>query len=252
MSYEEKFQPRITELLKRLEEATEFKKDEFPDPDGRKEGGANLRDAVRKTGIDLEASFWPIGGGLPKAGKSSSRLYSWRSDREVQDAIAKVTLYLHVQREMYYHSARELSEELKEHFSGFYSPALLKRVRVAELQQRRVANPWFYDDARSQGIANLPDMAHRAVVTFLDVVVFNERMTRRHLFHGLVHTAQVKLLGPERFAELFVIGFLQARSFFLVPLKAHAFALDTRYTEDPEAQFSVEEEVLRWITQDRY
>jgi hypothetical protein len=49
-----------------------------------------------------------------------------------------------------------------------------------------------------------------------------------------------------------VTGFLKARSFFLVPLKAHAFALDTRYAEDPEARFPVEEEVLRWAAEDRY
>lgn len=252
VSYEKKSQPGITELLKRLEKATDLNTEEFPESEQRKQAGPTLRSAVRKTGNDLEPSFWPIGGGLPRPGKSSSRLYSWRSDREVQDAIAKVALYLRVQRDTYYPTGQPLSTELKDHFSGFYSPALLNRVRIAELQDRRVANPWFYDDAKSQGIANLPDMAHRAVVTFLDVVVFNEKMTHRHLFHGLVHTAQVKLLGPERYAELFVTGFLQARSFFLVPMKAHAFALDTRYTEDPGARFSVEEEVLRWITQDRY
>jgi len=252
VSYEEKYQTRITELLRRLEKATELSTEEFPESEQEREAGATLRSAVRKTGIDLEPSFWPIGGGLPRIGKSSSRLYSWRSDREVQDAIAKVALYLHVQRDMYYPTGQPLSAELTSHFSGFYTPALLNRVRIAELKDRRVANPWFYEDAKSQGIGNLPDMAHRAVVTFLDVVVFNETMTRRHLFHGLVHTAQVKLLGPERYAELFVTGFLQARSFFLVPLKAHAFALDTRYTEDPGARFSVEEQILDWIAQDRY
>jgi hypothetical protein len=252
VSYEEKFQPRITELLKRLKKATDVNTKEFPESEQRKEAGPTLPSAVRKTSIDPEPSFWPIGGGLARPGKSSSQLYSWRSDREVQDAIAKVALYLHVQRDIYYPMGQPLSAELKNHFSGFYSPGLLNRVRIAELQDRRVANPWFYDDAKSQGIANLPEMAHRAVVTFLDVVVFNEKMTHRHLFHGLVHTAQVKLLGPVRYAELFVTGFLQARSFFLVPMKAHAFALDTRYIEDPGARFSVEEEVLRWITQDRY
>jgi hypothetical protein len=84
------------------------------------------------------------------------------------------------------------------------------------------------------------------------VVVFNQKITQRDLFHGLVHAAQVNLLGEERFAELFVTGFLQARSYFLVPLKAHAFALDTRYAEDPDTRFSVEDEILRWDMQDRY
>jgi hypothetical protein len=98
----------------------------------------------------------------------------------------------------------------------------------------------------------LPDISHKVAVTFLDVVVFNQKITPRDLFHGLVHSAQFKLLGLERFAELFVAGFLQARSYFLIPLKAHAFALDTRYSEDPHTPFSVEDEIRRWHTQGRY
>lgn len=236
----------MSELLKRLE------REITGGVEATAEREAGSRAAVRKTGIDLEPSGWPIGGGMPSTTKGSSRLFSWRSDPEVQDAIAKVALYLNVQRDQYFRQAEPLSEEWKQAFSGFYSSALLERVRIKQLQETRVENPWFYESAKSKGIVNLPNMAHRAVVTFLDVIVFNERITARHLFHGLVHTAQVKVLGAERYAELFVAGFLQARSYFLVPLKAHAFALDTRYAEDPAAQFSVEEEVKRWATQGRY
>jgi hypothetical protein len=197
---------------------------------------------------------WPAGVESPGAhfAKGSPRLFSRRSDPQVRDAIAKVALYLQVQRDYYYPIGEPLSSDWRSKLEGFYSAPLLDRVRVVELKDRRVDNPWFYEEARAKGIQNLPDIAHKVAVTFLDVVVFNQKITQRDLFHGLVHAAQVNLLGKERFAELFVTGFLQARSYFLVPLKAHAFALDTRYAEDPDTQFSVEDEILRWDLQDRY
>jgi hypothetical protein len=189
------------------------------------------------------------GAGLASQGKQHPR---WHNDPLLQDAIAKVVLYLQVQRDIYYRVGQPLGEERRGELAGFFSPALLDRVRVVELKERRVANPWFYDEARAKGIQNLPDISHKVAVTFLDVVVFNQQVTSRDLFHGLVHAAQFELLGLEHFAELFVAGFLDARSYFLVPLKAHAFALDTRYAEDPKTRFSVEDEVRRWLNEGRY
>jgi hypothetical protein len=198
--------------------------------------------------------FWPAGVESPGAhfGKGAARLFAWRSDPQVQDAIAKVSLYLQVQREHYYPIGEPLNADWRKKLQGFYSESLLDRVRIVELKDQRVDNPWFYEEARAKGIQNLPDVAHKVAVTFLDVVVFNQKVTQRDLFHNLVHVAQIKQLGEERFAELFVTGFLQARSYFLIPLKAHAFALDTRYAEDPDTRFSVEDEILRWDMQDRY
>ena len=243
--YEEKDDRRISEIIKQLEAVADGGgRERRQECQGRKTAGSFA------TGRSGKASPW--GRELPGLAKSSTRLFSWRADRQVQDAIAKVALYLQLQRDLYYPTAEPLNDEWKKAFSSFYSSLLLDRVRISELKDRRVANPSFYEQAKADGITGLPDMAHRAVVTFLDVIVFHEKITSRHLFHGLVHTAQVKLLGPERYAELFVTGFLNSRSFFLVPLKAHAFALDTRYAEDPEARFSVEGEVLRWAAEDRY
>jgi hypothetical protein len=89
-------------------------------------------------------------------------------------------------------------------------------------------------------------------VTFLDVVVFNEKLTSRNLFHGLVHAAQVSVLGLDVFVELFVRGFLRARSYFLVPLKAQAFSLDAKFAANPSERFSVEEEIREWQRDRRY
>jgi hypothetical protein len=247
-----KGETRLAEILRHLEAITER---------GASEAGIKRQlgsQAVAHRGPQTAANpgdrFWPAGVESPGAhfAKGSPRLFSRRSDPQVQDAIAKVALYLRVQREHYYPIGQPLNPEWRSKLEGFYSASLLDRVRVVELTDRRVDNPWFYEEARAKGVQNLPDIAHKVAVTFLDVVVFNQKITQRDLFHGLVHAAQVNLLGEERFAELFVTGFLQARSYFLVPLKAHAFALDTRYAEDPDTRFSVEDEILRWDMQDRY
>ena len=210
-----------------------------------------LKQLAARSGGAGETGKWSEtnAGELATAGMEST---SRRNDPLLEDAIAKVVLYLQVQRDIYHPAGQPLEEAAKHQLKGFFSAALLDRIRVVELTGRRVANPWFYDEARAKGVQNLPDISHKVAVTFLDVVVFNQKITQRDLFHGLVHSAQFSLLGLERFTELFVTGFLQARSYFLIPLKAHAFALDTRYSEDPQTPFSVEAEVRRWHAEGRY
>ena len=99
----------------------------------------------------------------------------------------------------------------------FFSPGILDRVRILELKGARLPNPAFYSDAQALGVEDLPPLAHMASLTFVDVVVFNDRMTERTLFHGLVHAAQMQVLGLDRYAELFVRGFLRTGSHVTVP-----------------------------------
>jgi hypothetical protein len=167
-------------------------------------------------------------------------------EEQIQKAIQRFAMYLNSEREIYYDIAKPLSDHAKHSLQAYFGAALLDQVRVLQLTDRRVDNPWFYPQARAAGIRHLPDITHKAAVTFLDVVVFNEKITSRDLFHGLVHAAQVKTLGVPEFTDLFVRGFLQARSYFLVPLKAHAFALDARYASNPDDHFSVEDEIRDW------
>jgi hypothetical protein len=255
-----KGETRLSEILKHLGAITEGGTEAARESGGGKASSGDARRPVpagtaeRAVGLGPKPPMWPVRGELPEVAtaKSTKRLSSFHGDPLVQDAISKVALYLQMQRDLYYGVGHPPSDARKCELSGFFSPALLNRVRIVELKNSRVENPWFYEEARERGIENLPDIAHKVAVTFLDVVVFNQKITQRDLFHGLVHAAQVKLLGVERFAELFVVGFLQARSYFLVPLKAHAFALDTRYAEDSQAPFSVEDEIRRWALDDRY
>ncbi|HEY6129400.1 MAG TPA: hypothetical protein VIW23_14595 [Candidatus Acidoferrum sp.] len=180
------------------------------------------------------------------------RAFQEYREEEVNKAVEWFTTYLNTQRDEYYPGAQPLSDEHRKVMGKYFEGQLLDRVRVLELVDHRVANPWFYPQAVESGLRHLPDIPHKAAVTFLDVVVFNEKMASRDLFHGLVHAAQVRVLGRSQFAEFFVRGFLQARSYFLVPLKAQAFALDARFASNPDAPFSVEEQIREWRRQGRY
>ena len=134
----------------------------------------------------------------------------------------------------------------------YFSAALLDRIRIVELDGARVSNPPFYEEARALGFVNLPEWTHMHSLTFLDVVVFNEKVTERSLFHGLVHAVQFEVLGLERYTDLFVRSFLNTKLHFSVPLEAHAFSLESKFAGTPANRFSVEEQVRLWVKQARY
>jgi hypothetical protein len=173
-------------------------------------------------------------------------------EQQILQAVGRFARYLREQREFYYPGGQSLDGEVKELFRRFFPEALLEKVRIVALAGRRVENPAFYAEAREMGFTNLPDIAHRDSVTFLDVLVFNERMTERNLFHALVHAAQVRTLGIYMYADLFVRGFLRTGSYSMVPLKAQAFELDMRFASNKEASFSVEGEVFQWLIEKRF
>jgi hypothetical protein len=172
--------------------------------------------------------------------------------RELLRATNVFANFLKQQRARYYPIGRSLGPKSRTFLSRFFDPAVLGQVKIVELKEERIANPEFFAEAREKGYRNLPDLAHQSSVTFLDVIVFNEKITERALFHALVHVTQIQILGIERFAKLFVSGFQRSKSYFMIPLKAHAFTLDCQFAENRYRGFSVETEVVRWFEEGRY
>ena len=193
-----------------------------------------------------------LSGGLDQPAIGGPFDFQHGEESDVQKAVAWFAEYLRSEREEYYSIGERLRGVSRALMDGYFEPALLDQVRILELVDERVANPWFYPKVREKGFCHLPDMTHKAAVTFLDVVVFNEKIGSRDLFHGLIHAAQMRVLGMTEFARLFVTGFLRARSYFLVPMKAHAFALDARFAANPGVRFSVEGEIHAWLQAGRY
>jgi hypothetical protein len=169
-----------------------------------------------------------------------------------EQATALVLAYLRQQRDRYYAGAAPLSAEHKGMMKPFFSPGILERVRVAQLRGDRVQNPSFYADAKALGLTDLPQIKHMASLTFIDVIVFNDEMTDRALFHGLVHAVQFQILGVERYTRAFVSAFLRTNAHFTVPLEAQTFALESRFAQSPASGFSVEDQVRLWLKEGRY
>ncbi len=127
---------------------------------------------------------------------------------------------------------------------------MLDEVRFIELHGARVSVPEFFAQARALGFEP-PEITHMDSLTFVDVIVFNQELTERALFHALVHAVQIRALGLERYAELWVQAFIRTRVHFTVPLEVHAFSLSSKFLR-PFDRFSVEEHVHDWINDGRY
>ncbi|MGA2419307.1 MAG: hypothetical protein ABSG69_04440 [Candidatus Acidiferrum sp.] len=171
-------------------------------------------------------------------------------ENQVLAAIGDIAAYMSEQRDKY----RPMGEPLDAHhlqmMSSFFSPSVLSRVRIVELAKLGLGRLEIKRQANSYH--HLLELTHMASVTFEDVVVFNEALSARSLFHALVHAVQFQLLGLPRYTELFVRAFVATRWRFNVPLEAHAFELESRFAANREQAFFVEDEVRLWISRERY
>ncbi|MGB6385152.1 MAG: hypothetical protein WBD25_03645 [Terriglobales bacterium] len=173
-------------------------------------------------------------------------------EKLIVQGIQYLSSYLRDQRDRHLPSAAPLSKHQQARMSAYFSADLLDHVRTVELHGARISNPPFYAEAKALGILNLPDIPHMKSVTFLDVLVFNDVITERSLFHALVHAVQFQVLGLEHYAELFVRSFVNTRFHFLVPVEEHAFSLESKFARPSAETFSVEDQVRQWVKQRRY
>ncbi len=216
------------------------------------------RDVLRKsieTATALSEYYSSIEKQMPDEETVSARatgLAAGLDDKQILQAVEYVSSYLRDQRERYLPSAAPLSEQHQAVMRPYFSAKLLDQVKVVELHGARVPNPPFYEEAKALGFVSLPDITHMNSLTFLDVLVFNEGLTQRSLFHALVHAVQFQVLGLERYTEIFVHNFVNTRFHFRVPLEAHTFCLESKFARPAAQSFSVEDQVRLWVKQNRY
>ena len=89
-------------------------------------------------------------------------------------------------------------------------------------------------------------------MTYLDIIVFNDAIAPRTLFHGLVYAQQMASLGLENYAGFYLRGFLKTRSWITIPLEVQAYQLEGRFVRIPPEVFSVEEEINLWARNNRF
>jgi len=210
------------------------------------------RDVLRKsaeTASALNEFYDGIGKAIPQPERHSAPPKP--TPERIVEAVGWLAGYLRQQRDHYFPVAGGLSPQHKAMLRPYFSAALLEQVRVIELQGARVAIPEFFSQVRAAGFEP-PEVNHMESLTFLDVVVFNQQLTLRALFHALVHCVQFQILGVEGYSEQWVESFVENRTHFTVPLEVHAFSLACRFLSPLAERFSVEEQVLRWRDDGRY
>ena len=166
--------------------------------------------------------------------------------RQLTDWVAE---YIADQHAHFLVKARPIAQELLKSVEPFFPADILTTVRVV---RGRAADPPFYSQLAELGIRNAPPFSGMAGITFQDVIVHVEPLTKRLLFHELVHTVQYKHLGLKGFAEYYVRGFLTGGSYEEIPLEKQAYALEERFAQKPGAPFSVEEDVKERIRERRF
>lgn len=164
------------------------------------------------------------------------------------EAAGLVAAYITQQRQTFMPQGFPLSGVQLATMKAFFAPKLLEATRLVVLTRARIQNPAFYYRLARMGISNLPDFAHMAAVTFNDVVVSHGPFSDQLLFHELVHVEQYRQLGIQRFAELYVRGFLTGGSYERIPLEIMAYDLDRRFARNPGRKFFVANEVSSRIS----
>jgi len=211
------------------------------------------RDILRKSAEAANALnefYSAIAQKLPQSAPEPSSSLQPTSE-QIAQAAGWVSSYLRAERERYLPKAGPLSNQFKALMWPYFSSELLNQVRIVELRGARVAVPEFFAQARALGFEP-PAITHMDSLTFVDVVAFNEELSDRALFHALVHSVQIQILGLERYAELWVRSFVKSRTHFTVPLEVHAFSLASKFVRPVPERFSVEDHVLRWVMDERY
>jgi hypothetical protein len=174
------------------------------------------------------------------------------SPAQIREIATLVANYIRGQRAAFAERDSELPPALHVQMNGFFRPELLNSTRAVVLEDERVGNPHFYSMLEGLGFRNLPDFTGMAAITFNDVIVSHEPFTAALLFHELVHVEQYRQLGVDRFAELYVNGFLSGGSYEGIPLEINAYGLEGLFRNTPHRRFSVENEVSVWIRERRF
>lgn len=138
---------------------------------------------------------------------------------EVQQVSGLVAVYIESQREQAVSQSHPLTPAQVTVMAPFFSSGVLEDVRLVS-GGHAIENPSFYPLLRSMGISGLPDFSAMSAITFDNVIVFRVPVTDSILFHELVHVEQYRQLGVQRFAELYVTGFLRDGGYERIPLEA--------------------------------
>src|SRR5262249_54708290 len=136
--------------------------------------------------------------------------------------------------------ARPLKQVERAELAAHFPDRILNRARLARV--KHLQNPPFYADLEQMGFPNLPQFRQMGAITFVDVIAAQQEFTPPLLFHELVHVVQYEELGLERFAELYVRGFVRTGEYLSIPLERVAYHLEGLFRLRPDLAIEVEKQ----------
>ena len=163
--------------------------------------------------------------------------------------IAQGQKWIKEQRLVFRPRGRSLTPQAMEQFSPFFEDRLLQKVRL--LTVPALENPGFLEAYRpilAEKAIPLLDFSEMAGITFDDTILVVERFLGADsspvIFHELVHAVQYDLLGPDKFVELYITGWInQGFNYAAIPLEMDAYELQNQFSAAPEAPFPVKDEI---------
>jgi len=159
---------------------------------------------------------------------------------QVTELVANVATFIAEERKHHYSVARGMSEAERAQLAVHFPAEVLDQVRLGRVKHLR--NPAFYGELERLGFQNLPQFRRMAAITFVDVIVAQDDFTPTLLFHELVHVVQYRILGLQKFAELYVRGFLETGEYLSIPLERVAYHLEGLFRLRPDLAIEVEKQ----------
>jgi hypothetical protein len=106
----------------------------------------------------------------------------------IAEMVAGVAAYFWQERELYMRHSEPLATNLRAMIQPYFSEDLLEKLKTITLTGgARIPPPPFYAKAKEMSGGKFPDFVHMASITYIDVIVFHDRIESRWLFHGAVH-----------------------------------------------------------------
>jgi hypothetical protein len=161
-----------------------------------------------------------------------------------------VARYIAAQRDRLAQLGMPLPEVSKLRLRQHFSDEDLDRVRIVQADPLPIPNPPIYPLLRVLKL-DAPEPRLTEAITFIDLIASREPMSLSLLFHEMVHVVQYRLLGLDRFAELYLRGFFEGGGYHGIPLERCAYSVERRFISDKEP-FAVDDEVRKWISADLF
>ncbi|MGE3107128.1 MAG: hypothetical protein AB7G11_08715 [Phycisphaerales bacterium] len=148
-------------------------------------------------------------------------------------------------RRQYRRIGRALSRDERGSLGGFFTAALLDRVRVAVVD--RIAPPWPARVLPLRRLGSLVDLSTVRGMAFGDAVACAVNPpTASLLFHEVVHVVQYEEYGIGPMLHRYVSDYFKnGRDYFAINAERCAYELQARFDASPQERFDVRNEVRR-------